>query len=100
MQTLEQLSDGCEITDPTNKKWKKTIVGFVDDTKQFNNIFGKHDDITQNLKIDAQLWSNLLKLSGGAVNLSKCEYLIMTHKQMDNGTIRIYDAPANPLMIK
>ena len=100
MQTLEKLSDGCEITDPTKKKWKKTIVGFVDDTKQFNNIFGKHNDIIQNLKIDAQLWSNLLQLSGGAVNLGKCEYLVMTHKQMDNGTIRIYNASANPLIIQ
>ena len=79
---------------------EKTIVGFVDDTKQFNNIFGKHNDIIQNLKIDAQLWSNLLQLSGGAVNLGKCEYLVMTHKQMDNGTIRIYDASANPLIIQ
>ena len=75
-------------------------MGFVDDTKQFNNIFRKHQDVIENLRIYAQQWSTLLRLTGGAVNLGKYEYLVMTHQQAENRTIRIYDASINPLIIQ
>ena len=54
MATLEGIFPGCEIIIPENKKWNKTIIAFVDDTKQFNNKFIHPQNIIKDITDDAQ----------------------------------------------
>ena len=54
------------------------MIGFVDDSNGQTNAFHKKEDqntlmeIHGALKQNAQLWANLLRTSGGALELSKC----------------------------
>jgi hypothetical protein len=56
-----------------------SMVGFVDDSTGQVNQFLAHEQPTPSqlatiMKNDAQLWSNLLWLSGGLLELPKCSY--------------------------
>ena len=55
------------------------MVGFVDDsTGQVNdflsNIQPSPNQLTTKMQEDAQLWSDLLWVSGGKLELAKCSY--------------------------
>ncbi|KAI2490272.1 hypothetical protein MHU86_24293 [Fragilaria crotonensis] len=59
------------------------MVGFVDDSNGQTNLFdheetenARHQIITQ-LENNAQLWAELLGISGGALEPSKCSYHVM-----------------------
>ncbi len=58
------------------------MTGFVDDTKgQTNNMSSKVPmplaQLIARMKADAQLWGNLLYVTGGALEIPKCNYYVM-----------------------
>jgi hypothetical protein len=55
------------------------MIGFVDDSTGQVNDFLSHEQPTPEalarlMKIDAQIWSDLLWISGGLLELPKCSY--------------------------
>ena len=52
----------------------KTIIGFVDDKRQYTNDWINNDfnTATTNLQEAAQGWEHLLHTTGGQLELSKC----------------------------
>ena len=77
METLEQLKKVC-ILMSSNKQitWEKTIIGFVDDKRQYTNDWINNDlDTTNtNLQEASQVWEHLLHTTGGQLKLSKCAW--------------------------
>ena len=66
---------GSQYSDPQGT-FKTIIVmlGFVDDNNISNNG-GRHESIEEVIKRtqhDAQLWNDILKATGGTLNLLKC----------------------------
>jgi hypothetical protein len=58
------------------------MTGFIDDTKgQINNMESPHPILLQQLidrmQSNAQLWGNLLHVSGGALEIPKCNHYVM-----------------------
>eukprot|EP00957_Ditylum_brightwellii_P127999 9761418-Ditylum_brightwellii.AAC.2 len=66
------------------------MVGFVDDsTGQTNNLFDNQATPEELIKLsqqDAQLWSDLLWLSGGLLELDKCSYHLIYYTFLNDGT--------------
>ena len=100
MTKLEQWSQGCTITGPDKTQWNKTIIAFVDDTKQFNNQFSSFESTLDNILHDAKQWSSLLNMSGGAVNFEKCHHIIMQWATDKHGLMYITDPDLPDLMIR
>ena len=66
------------------------MVGFVDDTSGSVNQFSQNTPpspykLVELMQSDAQLWSDLLHTSGGALELSKCSYHIMFYDFTSSG---------------
>jgi hypothetical protein len=59
------------------------MVGFVDDSNGQTNLFSRDESentrqtIIAQLKNNAQLWAELLGVTGGALELSKCSYHVL-----------------------
>ncbi len=58
------------------------MTGFVDDTKgQTNDMSSKVPmplaQLIARMQADAQLWGNLLHVTGGALEIPKCNYYVM-----------------------
>jgi hypothetical protein len=88
---------GCIYTDP----WKTLrvmlgMLGYVDDNNITNN--GKDGekvaDVIKRTQYDAQLWNDLLRATGGALNLDKCFAQVLDYQFALNGGPVI--APADP----
>ena len=77
MKTLEKLSAGCTITGPGLTAWHKTIIAFVDDTKQFLNQFTDPNNPIKDMIRDATIWHRLLQCTGGDVNFKKSGHTIL-----------------------
>jgi hypothetical protein len=73
---VEENITGFEFEDPWNEIAAACYVGtFVDDTNQsVTDSKGNQsmDELVESLRQAGQLWENLLHISGGALNLSKC----------------------------
>lgn len=89
MDCLQELGTGMTMTNPTSavllKQW---IDGFVDDTSLFANLpFAETDlkKLTDTLKMDTQIWDQLLSASGGKLEFSKCFYYILSWKFTSEG---------------
>jgi hypothetical protein len=68
-----------------------SMVGFVDDSTGQTNSFVENDQSRPELlcaimQIDAQLWNDLLWLSGGLLELSKCSFYHIHFDFMPDGT--------------
>jgi hypothetical protein len=76
----EAAGHGAHFSTPDKKmSVNLSMVGFVDDSTGQVNQFLAHEQPTPSqlatiMKNDAQLWSNLLWLSGGLLELPKCSY--------------------------
>ena len=88
---------GCKYEDP----WRlySTIIGmlgFVDDNNITNNgeEWETVNDIIIRTQHDAQLWNDLLRATGGALNLDKCFAQVLAFQFGLNGAPVI--APADP----
>ena len=63
--SLEKQNKGCTILSPDNSiKWKKTIIGFVDDKRQYTNDWKINSLFTAANKLQsvAQTWDTYLVL--------------------------------------
>ena len=63
------------------------MLGFVDDNN-ISNTGGKHETIENVIKRtqhDAQLWNDILKATGGTLNLPKCFFQVITTTFSRNG---------------
>ena len=93
----DKYGHGCKYADP----WKMytaiiTMLGFVDDNNITNNgdNWEKVEDVIKRTQHDAQLWNDLLRASGGALNLDKCFVQVLDYHFARNGGPVI--APADP----
>jgi hypothetical protein len=96
----DMYGHGSEYADP----WKlySTIIGmlgFVDDNNITNNgeEWETVSDIIIRTQHDAQLWNDLLRATGGALNLDKCFAQVIAFQFGFNGAPVI--APADPNLI-
>ena len=85
LNCLDRLSEeagipGLSFHDPWDEIFEAWRVGaFVDDTNQgVMDPEGKlaFEELIEELRRAAQLWENLLSISGGALNLSKCSWTV------------------------
>jgi hypothetical protein len=101
VSTLFDIHDkygyGCEYANP----WKLYsaiigMLGFVDDNNITNNgePWETVNDIIIRTQHDAQLWNDLLRATGGALNLDKCFAQVLAFQFGQNGAPVI--APADP----
>jgi Reverse transcriptase (RNA-dependent DNA polymerase) len=96
--------NGLEFHDPWNEISTKWHIGaFVDDTNQA--VMDTTHSLTTNelierLRIAGQLWENLLHISGGALNLSKCSWSLQFW-EWKNGRPRLQPTQAyeSPLLM-
>eukprot|EP00957_Ditylum_brightwellii_P054412 4122588-Ditylum_brightwellii.AAC.1 len=74
-----------------------TILGFVDDTNnQVNEFCNNNVTIKRLLSLiqqDSQLWSKLLWLLGGLLELSKCSYHILHFNSKPDGSPEVNNIP-------
>jgi len=96
----DKYGHGCKYADP----WKMYtaligMLGFVDDNNITNNgeKWETVTDIIVRTQQDAQLWNDLLRATGGALNLDKCFAQVLAFEFGLNGAPVI--APADPNLI-
>lgn len=86
-----QKSYGANYSTPDGTlQFKTGMTGFVDDTKgQTNNLLSKHPMLLHQLifrmQDDAQLWGDLLHVSGGTLEIPKCNYYVMQWRFQPSG---------------
>ena len=83
-------------------QFKTSMTGFVDDTKgQVNDMKEKHplplQDLIDRMQADAQLWGDLLHVTGGALEIPKCNYYMMHWNFHPSGLLSL-DAEVNTLL--
>ena len=93
----DKFGYGCLYTDP----WKTLevmlhMLGYVDDNNITNNgADGESvEDVVKRTQHDAQLWNDLLRATGGALNLDKCFAQVIHYTFAANGGPVV--APADP----
>jgi hypothetical protein len=93
----DKYGHGCKYADP----WKLYsaiigMLGFVDDNNITNNgeEWETINDVITRTQHDAQLWNDLLRATGGALNLDKCFAQVLAYQFGLNGAPVI--APADP----
>ena len=66
------------------------MIGFVDDCTQRVNLFQSHiqpsaETLITKMQSDAQLWNNLLRASGGALEQAKCSFHLVQSNWSKDG---------------
>eukprot|EP00957_Ditylum_brightwellii_P110294 8412409-Ditylum_brightwellii.AAC.1 len=87
----EELSNGAIFSDSVQDiEVHTTLVGFVDDvTGQTNNFYNEDvtpEELIHLMQEDAQIWSNLLWLTGDLLELDKCSYHFIWYQFLQEGT--------------
>jgi hypothetical protein len=78
----QKKAQGMTMTDPNGtinlRQWLEAIV---DDTSMFTKTpeFESLPNLVTHLESDAQYWENLLSLSGGCLEFSKCFYYLLAY---------------------
>jgi exonuclease III len=91
----QERSNGAYYESPDKMiKLRLSMVGFVDDSNGQTNLFLQNpqptaSELVERMRDDAQLWSDLLWSSGGALELSKCSYQILHWEFGTDGTPKI-----------
>lgn len=79
------------MSDPTRQySLQQWVEAIVDDTSIFTNVDKDATIATlvKTLEQDAQYWENLLSVSGGCLELSKCFYYVLAWTFTDKGDVR------------
>ena len=97
LDILDKHSFGSHYKDP-RRAFEKTIdmLSYVDDNNISNNR-APHEsvaDIIRKTQQDAQLWNNILKWTGGILNLLKCFFQVINYTFARNGSPVV--APTDP----
>jgi hypothetical protein len=88
------LARGATFTDQSGTiSVRLTLSGFVDDTNSSLNDWQPQSEadlstLLHLLQQDAQLWNDLLFISGGKLELSKCSFHVLRFEFHPNGTPR------------
>ena len=96
---------GAEIQDPMRTiTVKVSISGFVDDTNACVNEWhpqrdGRLPELMDKVQSDAQLWNDLLQVSGGKLELNKCSYHPLSFLFHPDGTPQVNTTPPPSLAI-
>lgn len=82
-----------------------TLVGFVDDvTGQTNDFYNEDvtpEELIHLMQEDAQVWKNLLWLTGGLLELDKCSYHFIWYQFLQDGTpVMQSTRPGPPLIVQ
>ena len=90
-EAYETYCHGATFSSPCGKHTTKSnMLGFVDDTSAAVNDFQNHYATIETLfpkaQFDAQLWSNVLSSSGGALELPKVNYHAIYFDFENSGT--------------
>jgi len=99
------LAWGAELQDPSRSTTVKvSISGFVDDTNACVNEWhpqrdGRLPDLMAKVQYDAQLWNDLLHVSGGKLELNKCSYHPLRFSFAPDGTPQVVTDPPPALNI-
>ena len=99
------LAWGAELQDPQRTiTVKVSISGFVDDTNACVNEWhpqrdGRLPELMAKVQSDAQLWNDLLHVSGGKLELNKCSYHPLSFSFDPDGTPRVNATPPPALEI-
>eukprot|EP00957_Ditylum_brightwellii_P005071 385453-Ditylum_brightwellii.AAC.1 len=68
----------------------QNMVGFVDDTTGQTNNFENNNatlkELIEQMTKDAQIWSDLLWISGGLLELDKCLYHLINYVFLEDST--------------
>ena len=86
-----QKSYGANYSTPDGEiTFQTSMTGFVDDTKgQCNDLTEDEplplQELIERMQADAQLWGDLLHVSGGALEIPKCNYYVMQWKFKPSG---------------
>jgi hypothetical protein len=78
-----QCSNGANYSSPDRSiQFKTSMTRFVDDKKgQVNDIESPHliplQQLSDQMQSEAQLWGDLLHVSGGVLEIPKCNYYVM-----------------------
>ena len=98
----DELSHGATfVTQNGKQQIHMGLSGFVDDTNTVTNCFHPNwepplDQILEKLRHDAQMWTDILYLSGGKLELAKCSYHILQFKFQPNGTPTVQQHQQQP----
>ena len=98
-----QKSYGAHYQSPDGTiQFKTSMTGFVDDTKgQVNDLMEPHpmplQELIAHMQADAQLRGDLLHVTGGALEIPKCNYYVMNWKFQSSGIPEL-DADVNTLL--
>ena len=101
----ESKAYGATFESPDKKESIKLyMIGFVDDSTGQVNVFSENVQppptvIIQRMKHDAQLWNDLLWVSGGDLELPKCSYHVIHYQFAKNGTPSLQGGQVGEAMI-
>ena len=99
-------AQGVEFCSPDRQfRIRITIVGFVDDSNCNTNLFMLNDqsdlqELVRRATHDAQLWADLLWLSGGLLELPKCSYHILHFDFNSNGIPYLSESVDQPIHLR
>ena len=102
----EQSTTGATFTSPDgSQRTSITITGFVDDTNASLNSWLPQQPtstplLLKQLEKDAQRWNDLLFISGGKLELSKCSYHLLEFTFQPDGTPKITTTIHPPISIR
>ena len=65
------------------------MIGFVDDTRKFNNQNTRADTLEDNVILDLQQWKKSTSLIAGKLNLTKCASYILTWEYNKKGYLQM-----------
>ena len=63
LSQMEQATGGCTLVSPTGTKLKKNMLGFVDDTRKFNNQNNNGNIVDENIQYDLEKWKQVSSIS-------------------------------------
>lgn len=102
----DRLAHGATFQDPSGTLTAHLrLSGFVDDTNATLNDWQPQDEATldellKRLCHDAQLWNDLLFISGGKLELSKCSFHVLRFEFSPDGTPRPVVATPPPIQLQ
>ena len=76
----QEKASGMKLSDPTHQyNLQQWLEAIIDNTSIFTNVDKNEtiETLVRTLEQDAQYWENLLSVSGGCLELSKCFYYVL-----------------------
>ena len=75
------------------------MLGFVDDTRKFNNINTK-GSITENVSFDLMKWKKMSQIIAGKLNIEKCGYYTLQWEYNKKGCLAMMNTDNEDVYIQ